>query len=150
MTLREKLIQLRDKAGVSQLTLANELGVTRQTVSRWESGRTVPSDKTLQALAEYYQVSAAWLSGECEEPTKQLTMECIEEKKEVPQNRQSRKAVLTVIGALILVVLCCVCFYFRKPEKQDATELEDMKQDYFELSDENSFEFEWGNEDDGG
>lgn len=144
MTLREKLIQLRDKAGVSQLTLADELGVTRQTVSRWESGRTVPSEKALQALAEYYQVSVAWLTGECEEPTKQLTMECVEAKKESLQNKQSRKMVLAAIGTFVLVMICCVCFFLSKSESRQATELDNMKQGYFELSDENSFEFEWG------
>ena len=35
MTLREKLIVLRDKAGISQMTLAHQLGVSRQAVSRW-------------------------------------------------------------------------------------------------------------------
>ena len=43
MTLRDKLIVLRDKAGVSQMALANRLGVSRQAVSRWESGDTTPS-----------------------------------------------------------------------------------------------------------
>ena len=43
MTLREKLIVLRDKAGISQMTLAHQLGVSRQAVTRWESGDTTPS-----------------------------------------------------------------------------------------------------------
>lgn len=38
MTLREKLIVLRDKAGISQMALAHQLGVSRQAVTRWESG----------------------------------------------------------------------------------------------------------------
>jgi DNA-binding XRE family transcriptional regulator len=37
MTLREKLIALRDKAGISQMSLAHQLDVSRQAVSRWES-----------------------------------------------------------------------------------------------------------------
>lgn len=40
MTLREKLIVLRDKAGISQMSLAHQLDVSRQAVSRWESGDT--------------------------------------------------------------------------------------------------------------
>ena len=35
MTRREKLIVLRDKAGISQMSLAHQLGVSRQAVSRW-------------------------------------------------------------------------------------------------------------------
>lgn len=38
MTLREKLIVLRDKAGITQMALAHQLGVSRQAVTRWESG----------------------------------------------------------------------------------------------------------------
>lgn len=43
MTLREKLIVLRDRAGLSQMELADRLGVSRQAVSRWESGDTTPT-----------------------------------------------------------------------------------------------------------
>ena len=51
MTLREKLIVLRDKAGISQMTLAHQLGVSRQAVSRWESGDATPSMDKLKALS---------------------------------------------------------------------------------------------------
>lgn len=54
MTLREKLIVLRDKAGISQMTLAHQLGVSRQAVTRWESGDTTPSMDKLKALAKIY------------------------------------------------------------------------------------------------
>lgn len=43
MTLREKLIVSRNKAGLSQMELAERLGVSRQAVSRWESGDTTPT-----------------------------------------------------------------------------------------------------------
>ena len=51
MTLREKLIVLRDKAGISQMSLAHQLGVSRQAVSRWESGGATPSMDKLKALS---------------------------------------------------------------------------------------------------
>ena len=57
MTLREKLIVLRDKAGISQMSLAHQLDVSRQAVSRWESGDTTPSMDKLKALAKIYGVS---------------------------------------------------------------------------------------------
>ena len=43
MDLREKLIKLRDEHGLSQAEMAERLDVTRQTVSRWEAGKSTPS-----------------------------------------------------------------------------------------------------------
>ena len=72
MTLREKLIVLRDKAGISQMELAHQLGVSRQAVSRWESGDATPSMDKLKALAKIYNVSLDWLcnDGDRDETTK--------------------------------------------------------------------------------
>ena len=64
MTLREKLIVLRDKAGISQMALAHQLGVSRQAVTRWESGDTTPSMDKLKALAKIYDVSLDWLCSD--------------------------------------------------------------------------------------
>lgn len=64
MTLREKLIVLRDKAGISQMSLAHQLDVSRQAVSRWESGDTTPSMDKLKALAKIYGVSLDWLCSD--------------------------------------------------------------------------------------
>ena len=67
MTLREKLIVLRDKAGISQMSLAHQLGVSRQAVSRWESGDATPSIDKLKALAKIYDVSLDWLCSDADE-----------------------------------------------------------------------------------
>ena len=64
MTLREKLIVSRNKAGLSQMELANQLGVSRQAVSRWESGDTTPTMDKLKALAKIYGVSLDWLCSD--------------------------------------------------------------------------------------
>lgn len=64
MTLREKLTVLRDKAGISQMSLAHQLDVSRQAVSRWESGDTTPSMDKLKALAKIYGVSLDWLCSD--------------------------------------------------------------------------------------
>lgn len=68
MSLREKLIILRDKSGLSQMALANKLGVSRQAVSRWESGDAVPTIDKLKALAEVYSVSLDWLCSDSASP----------------------------------------------------------------------------------
>ena len=64
MTLREKLIVSRNKAGLSQMELAERLGVSRQAVSRWESGDTTPTVDKLKTLARIYGVSLDWLFGD--------------------------------------------------------------------------------------
>ena len=68
MTLREKMIVLRDKAESSQMELAHQLGVSRQAVSRWESGTATPSMDKLKALAKIYDVSLDWLCSDTDEP----------------------------------------------------------------------------------
>lgn len=70
MTLREKMIVLRDKAEISQMELAHQLGVSRQAVSRWESGTATPSMDKLKALAKIYDVSLDWLCNEDESEEK--------------------------------------------------------------------------------
>lgn len=51
------LKQRRKEVGISQATLAKEMGVTFQAVSRWEKGDSIPDIETLCNLADYYNVS---------------------------------------------------------------------------------------------
>ena len=57
MTFGEKLTLLRRQAGLSQEELAEKLQVSRQAVSRWESGETLPGADKLLALREVFSVS---------------------------------------------------------------------------------------------
>jgi len=61
MTFEEKLIQLRKARGLSQEALAEQLGVSRQAVSRWELGETTPDLTNLKQLSTLYGVSADYL-----------------------------------------------------------------------------------------
>ena len=57
MTLCEKLTQARKAAGLTQADIAAKLHVSRQAVSRWESGQSKPSTEKLLALGALYGVS---------------------------------------------------------------------------------------------
>lgn len=57
MTLGERIIKLRNSKGVSQDTLANALGVSRQSVSKWETDASVPELDKLIKLSEYFEIS---------------------------------------------------------------------------------------------
>ena len=58
MTLGEKLQTLRQRAGMSQDVLAERMGVSRQAVSKWETGTADPSTSNLLALAKLFGISA--------------------------------------------------------------------------------------------
>ena len=57
MELYEKLYELRRASGMSQEELAEKLGVSRQAVSKWESGATQPELGKLIELSKLYSVS---------------------------------------------------------------------------------------------
>ena len=59
--LAEKIYLLRKKSGLSQEQLASELNVSRQSVSKWETGASVPENEKLIALSEYFRVSVDYL-----------------------------------------------------------------------------------------
>ena len=63
METREVLYELRTKNGFSQDDLAEKVFVTRQAVSRWENGETVPNTETLKLLSKLYDVSINTLLG---------------------------------------------------------------------------------------
>ena len=63
MDTKEVLLDLRTRHGLSQDELAEKVFVTRQAVSRWENGETVPSIDTLKLLSGVYNVSINTLLG---------------------------------------------------------------------------------------
>ncbi len=63
MDTKNVLYELRTKSGLSQDDLAKKVFVTRQAVSRWETGETVPNTETLKLLSELFGVSINTLLG---------------------------------------------------------------------------------------
>ncbi len=79
MILADKIINLRKKCGWSQEELAEQMGISRQSVSKWESGMSIPEIDKIIKLSELFGVSTDYLlKDELEEalPT---------ESKELPQ-----------------------------------------------------------------
>ena len=63
METKEAIYNLRTKFGLSQDELAEKVFVTRQAVSRWEKGETVPNTETLKLLSKVFDVSINTLLG---------------------------------------------------------------------------------------
>lgn len=63
METKDIILELRTKNGLSQEKLAEKLFVTRQAVSRWETGETIPNIDTLKLLSKLFDVSINTLLG---------------------------------------------------------------------------------------
>ena len=66
MTFGEKLQTLRQKAGMSQDALAEQLHVSRQAVSRWERDETMPETEKVVLIADLFGVSTDYLLRQTE------------------------------------------------------------------------------------
>ena len=63
MNTKDVIYELRTKKGLSQDELAEKVFVTRQAVSRWENGETVPNTETLKRLSDLFNISINTLLG---------------------------------------------------------------------------------------
>lgn len=72
METKEVIYKLRTKKGLSQEALAEKVFVTRQAVSRWENGETIPNSDTLKVLSKFFDVSINTLLGS----PRQLICQC--------------------------------------------------------------------------
>lgn len=72
MDTKDILLELRTKNGLSQDELAEKIHVTRQAVSRWETGETIPNTETLKLLSAFFDVSINTLLG----APRQLICQC--------------------------------------------------------------------------
>ena len=72
MDTKNILLQLRTQKGLSQEDLAEKVFVTRQAVSRWETGETTPNTQTLKLLSDLFDVSINTLLG----APRQLICQC--------------------------------------------------------------------------
>lgn len=112
----ENLKTLRIEKGMSQRFLADQLHVTRQTISKWERGLSVPDADMLIALSEMFEVSVSTLLNRSinEEDTLENTL--LAEKLEqlnlqlAQRNQRSRKVWKVIrfiaIACLVFGILC--------------------------------------------
>ena len=125
MTLCEKLTQARKAAGLTQADIAARLSVSRQAVSRWESGQSKPSTEKLLALGALYGVSIDQLlnTGNVEAPAVE-TVSALPEVESLEavilEKRRTRAwlkyAVAALCGALLMLALLLI---LKKPDSSE-------------------------------
>ena len=100
MNLQEKILYCRKKAGLSQEALAEQLDVSRQAISKWETGEAAPEISKLILIAQVFNVSTDWLlSGD--EPEEEKAENIAPEVKYRGEQRTWVDAAPGVIGKLI-------------------------------------------------
>ena len=67
MSIGQRIAQKRKELGLSQEALGDRLGVSRQSIYKWESDAALPEIDKLVALAKLFGVTVGWLLG-VEEP----------------------------------------------------------------------------------
>lgn len=109
MSFSEKLIKLRKQHGFSQEELGYKLNVTRQTVSKWELGQTVPEMNKLISLSQIYGISLDELTNEdklnVDNTTKKDDIKIENENKNKTNDKDLRKILIPIIIALVVIAL---------------------------------------------
>lgn len=83
MTFNERLKELRERKGLSQVALADKLGVSKSAVSMYERGERNPDFETLEIIADFFNVDMNYLLGKDDGSVYYLDPEAAEMAKEI-------------------------------------------------------------------
>ncbi len=112
--LKDNLKTLRKNKGLSQEELSIKLNVVRQTVSKWESGLSVPDAEMLIIISEIFETPVNEILGESIEEKEKNDLKVISEKLEVineqlsMRQKQKRKR---LISFLLVVDVCLILLF---------------------------------------
>ena len=101
MTLGERLFQYRNSINMSQEKLAEKIGVTRQTVSKWETGITVPSVEKLILLSKLYNVPLTILTDDDVELKENTDLQPV-------TNTKKNPSILLRMGLVVVVAIVVI------------------------------------------
>ncbi len=98
--LSEKLYKLRKNSGLSQEQLAEQLHVSRQAISKWESGTAVPESEKLITISNYFGVSLDYLLKDGEEDKVKAADSTTEEKSKMIAG------IIICIAGIVAMIIC--------------------------------------------
>ncbi len=102
MDIAQRLQELRKKAGYSQEQVAELLGLSRQAVSKWESGQGKPDIDNIVKLTEVYHVSADYILFGRE---KEVIVSAPEKKELSHEYKKAIASVIIIAGTALVTVL---------------------------------------------
>ncbi len=90
MEFKDVLRSLRRELGMSQVKLAEELGVSNSLIASYETGARKPSFESLEDIADYFNVSLDYLTGKDEGSTYYLNPETAHMAQQIYENKELR------------------------------------------------------------
>lgn len=118
MTLPVKIYELRKTNNLSQEQLAEKIGVSRQSISKWESGESSPELERLIALSQVFNVSTDYLLKDNETDELIIRTERLEKKQEelkIEIVKAQIKTIRILTTAFIYVIALAVFFFLKLP-----------------------------------
>ena len=112
--LKDNLKTLRKNKGLSQEELSVKLNVVRQTISKWESGLSVPDAEMLISISEVFETPVSEILGENIEEKEKNDIKVISEKLEVINeqlSREQKKKRKRTINFLIVLDACIILLF---------------------------------------
>ena len=110
MTLPERLMKLRKAAGLSQEEVAEKLELTRQTVSKWETGQSSPDLDKVLPLCELYNITPDELlhDGGSDEADELKAQKDAARAEELLEKSVAKKKLIGILSGVMLYVLAIV------------------------------------------
>lgn len=139
MSFAKKMIELRKQQNLSQQDLADRLGMSRQAISRWETGAVQPLADSVKSLAQVFQVSTDYLlNDDLDTPTPPPTAQPAPPQEKPKSARKHRKwllalAALAAAAVLVLVTAVATAYYLQWKERQPVS-IYDMNRETAEES----------------
>lgn len=114
MTLADKINTCRRQQGLSQETLAAQLNVSRQAVSKWETGDAEPESGKLVALAQTFGVTVDWLLSSEDPVPEQISTPLIQTSQGHPASKPKleKKVFFGLRPAYIIYLVWLMIFMF--------------------------------------
>lgn len=121
--LGARIRTLRKERGLSQEALAQALEVSRQAVTKWEDGSSLPSTANLFALSGFFGVPLAELTGTPEGAAPPSSASAMSEKAHVKRAKALRISAWVLLAISVPVLLICAVQYFTAgpPIPEDAS-----------------------------
>jgi len=115
MNLGDKIHQLRKVNGMSQEELATQLTISRQSISKWELGESIPDTENVLQLSKLFSVTTDYLLNDEYESDKDIPAVILESESVNSKHRSKLKRIsliLISIGVFLMIVIPMATFSY--------------------------------------